>query len=166
MKADRPAQCLPFASRRQRGVAAIEFALIFSVLFMGIYGIAAFGGVLYVQQAISRSAEDGARVVYFSNGTATSDDLKLRIQTAVYQSLAASMVAPASAGNAPAMKEAWLRTHMATMQPEVILSDPRQVQVKVTYPYRDNPLVPPLPLIGNWVPEILSGKATAARPLS
>ncbi|MDQ0014256.1 Flp pilus assembly protein TadG [Variovorax boronicumulans] len=163
MKTDRPARCLPFASRRQRGVAAIEFALIFSVLFMGIYGIAAFGGVLYVQQAISRSAEDGARVVYFSNGTATSDDLKLRIQTAVYQSLAASMIAP---GNAPAMKEVWLRTHMAETPPEVILSDPRQVEVKVTYPYRDNPLVPPLPLIGNWVPEILFGKAIAARPLS
>ena len=166
MKTVRAAQCLSLASRRQRGIAAIEFALIFSVLFMGIYGIAAFGGVLYVQQAISRSAEDGARVVYFSNGTATSDELKVRIQTAVYQSLAASMVAPASAGNAPAMKEAWLRTHMASAQPEVILSDPRQVQVNVTYPYRDNPLVPPLPLIGNWVPEILFGKATAARPLS
>ncbi len=36
--------------RQQRGVAAIEFALVFMVLFSVLYALATFGAVLYTQQ--------------------------------------------------------------------------------------------------------------------
>lgn len=150
-------------ARLQRGVAAIEFAIVFSVLFLGVYGLITFGGVLYVQQAISRAAEDGARAAQLANNNATPADLQNNVQTAIYRSLALSMITPASAGSAPSAKEVWLRAKMTATPPEVNLSS-GQVSVKVTYPYRANPLLPPLPLTGNWMPDRLTGKATAARP--
>jgi len=152
-------------SRQQRGVAAIEFALVFSVLFLGIYGLVTFCGVLYVQQVVSRAAEDGARAAQSFRSDTPSVDLQADVRTAIYRSLALSMITPASAGAAPSSKETWLRTKMADTPPEVNLS-PGEVAVKVSYPYRANPLLPPLPFTGSWMPDRLLGKATAARTSS
>ncbi|MNR27177.1 TadE-like protein [compost metagenome] len=148
--------------RLQRGVAAIEFALVFSVLFLGIYGLVTFCGVLYVQQVVSRAAEDGARAAQLVGKNIASADLQANIKTAIYRSLALSMITPVAAGSTPASKETWLRTAMADTPPIVDLP-PGEVEVKVSYPYRANPLVPPLPLTGSWMPDRLSGKARATR---
>lgn len=152
-------------ARRQRGVAAIEFALVFGVLFLGIYGLVTFCGVLYVQQVISRAAEDGARAAQSFRSDTPAADLQANVRTAVYRSLALSMITPASEGAAPSSKEEWLREKMAGTPPEVTLSS-GEIAVKVTYPYRANPLLPPVPLTGSWMPEHLLGKATAARSSS
>lgn len=152
-------------ARRQRGVAAIEFALTFGVLFLGIYGLVTFCGVLYVQQVVSRAAEDGARAAQSFRSDTPAAELQTNVRTAVYRSLALSMITPASAGSAPVSKEDWLRDKMAATPPEVTVSL-GEVAVKVTYPYRANPLLPPVPLTGNWMPERLLGKATAARSSS
>ncbi|MGJ7614882.1 MULTISPECIES: TadE/TadG family type IV pilus assembly protein [unclassified Variovorax] len=163
MKTDRFKWGSNVRQRRQRGVAAIEFAVVFSVLFLGVYGLITFCGVLYVQQVVSRAAEDGARAVQLANNNTAPADLQKNIQTAVYRSLALSMITPASAGSASSSKEAWLRATLIATPPDVDLS-PGLVTVKVTYPYRANPVLPPLPLTGSWMPDRLSGKATAARP--
>jgi Flp pilus assembly protein TadG len=152
-------------AHRQRGVAAIEFALVFGVLFLGIYGLVTFCGVLYVQQVISRAAEDGARAAQSFRSDTPAADLQTNVRTAVYRSLALSMITPASVGAAPSSKENWLREKMASVPPEVTVSL-GEVAVKVTYPYRANPLLPPVPLTGSWMPERLLGKATAARSSS
>lgn len=152
-------------SHQQRGVAAIEFALTFSVLFLGIYGLITFCGVLYVQQVVSRAAEDGARAVQFFRSDMSDEDLQANVRTAIYRSLALSMITPASEGSVPSSKEQWLRNKMADIPPEVTLP-PGEVVVKVTYPYRANPLLPPLPLTQSWMPDLLTGKATAARTSS
>jgi hypothetical protein len=149
-------------SRQQRGVAAIEFALVFSVLFLGIYGLVTFCGVLYVQQVVSRAAEDGARAAQFFRSDTPSVDLQANVRTAIYRSLALSMIAPAS-GATPSAREIWLREHMAS--PDVLLPS-GEVVVKVTYPYRAHPLLPPLPFTGSWMPDALIGKATATRSSS
>ena len=153
------------APRRQRGVAAIEFAIVFSVLFLGIYGLITFCGVLYVQQVVSRAAEDGARAAQFFRTDTSAADLQANVRTAIYRSLALSMITPASEGSAPSSKETWLRTKMADIPPEVNLP-PGEIVVKVTYPYRANPLLPPLPLTRSWMPDLLIGKATAVRSSS
>lgn len=150
-------------ARRQRGVAAIEFALVFGVLFLGIYGLVTFCGVLYVQQVVSRAAEDGARAAQSFRSDTPTVDLQTNVRTAVYRSLALSTITPASAGSAPSSKETWLRAKMAS--PEVTVS-PGEIAVRVTYPYRENPLLPAVPLTGSWMPEHLLGKATAARSSS
>ena len=151
--------------RQQRGVAAIEFALVFGVLFLGIYGLITFSGVLYVQHVVSRAAEDGARAAQFFRSDTPAADLQANVRTAVYRSLALSMITPASEGSTPTSKEAWIRARMAANPPEVNLT-PGEIVVKVTYPYRANPLLPPLPLTQSWMPDLLTGKATAARTSS
>ena len=54
---------------RERGVAAIEFALVFVLLFSVLYALATFGAVFYTQQAVTRAAEEGARAGF--DGSAT-----------------------------------------------------------------------------------------------
>ena len=49
--------------KQQLGIAAVEFALVFTLLFLALYGLITFGAVLYTQQVVARSAEDGARAV-------------------------------------------------------------------------------------------------------
>ena len=148
--------------RRQRGVAAIEFALIFGVLFLGIYGLITFCGVLYVQQAISRAAEDGARAAQTFRSDTPVADVQANARTAIYRSLALSLITPVSEGSALSAKETWIRSKMADLPPEVNLSS-AEIAVKVSYPYRANPLLPPLPLTASWMPDRLLGKATATR---
>ncbi|RIX84009.1 TadE/TadG family type IV pilus assembly protein [Acidovorax cavernicola] len=150
------------ARRQQRGVAAIEFALVFSVLFVGIYGLVAFCGVLYVQQVVSRAAEDGARAAQILGSNTVPADLQTNVRTAIYRSLALSAITPAAAGATPSTRETWIRTQMATTPPTVNLLA-TEVEVRVSYPYRANPLVPVLPFTASWMPDRLSGKATATR---
>ncbi len=46
---------------RQRGAAAVEFALIFPVLFLFTYGTIAYGFAFYVQQSLNFIAEEAVR---------------------------------------------------------------------------------------------------------
>jgi Flp pilus assembly protein TadG len=151
------------SARQQSGLAAIEFALVFVALFLAVYGVASIGAVLYVQQVVSRSAEDGARAaLQLSLDVAANDS---RVQSAVYQSLASSSITPSAAGNSIASKFAWLKTNVPASLITVDLSVPTQVTVKVAYPYGNNPIVPPLPFTGITLPTNLRGKATTAKPL-
>lgn len=47
----------------QRGVAALEFALVAMVFLIILFGIANYGAAFVVQQALTRAAEDGARAM-------------------------------------------------------------------------------------------------------
>ncbi|MHA7601554.1 TadE/TadG family type IV pilus assembly protein [Alicycliphilus sp. T452] len=58
----RPAHALP-ASGRQRGVAAIEFALIAMLMLTLLIGLTVFWRAFQVQQSLYRAAGDGARHV-------------------------------------------------------------------------------------------------------
>ena len=43
-----------------KGVAAIEFSLVFLIIFVIFYGLVTFADVFFKMQAVSRAAEDGA----------------------------------------------------------------------------------------------------------
>jgi Flp pilus assembly protein TadG len=47
---------------RQRGLAAVEFAIVGSVLFMVLFGVLEFGRALFVANALAESTRRGARV--------------------------------------------------------------------------------------------------------
>ncbi|XJC73811.1 TadE/TadG family type IV pilus assembly protein [Delftia tsuruhatensis] len=49
--------------RRQRGVAAVEFALIAGVMVMLLMGMFVYWRVLQAQQSVARATGDGARMV-------------------------------------------------------------------------------------------------------
>ena len=145
MKVDRLAYPALALREQQRGVAAIEFALVFTILFVAVYGIATFGSVLYLQQIISRAAEDGARTVTLLGPSVEDDDP--RVRAAIRDSLASSSLASLAA-NAVS---------------EVNVSNPSHVTVTVFYPYRRIPLIPLIPLTESFVPGNLSGRSIVAR---
>ena len=149
--------------KQQLGIAAVEFALVFTLLFLALYGLITFGAVLYTQQVVARSAEDGARAVIRLGKSVVANDI--RVQEAIYDALAASLITPATMSASLDEKRAWLRTKMAATPPEINVSSTDRITIKVTYPYRANPLLPTLaPLTDSWMPTNLLGKATTARP--
>ncbi|HDR9869472.1 TadE/TadG family type IV pilus assembly protein [Burkholderia cenocepacia] len=47
--------------RRQRGATAVEFAIVFPLLFVIFYGIVSFGMIFTIQQSLTFAASEGAR---------------------------------------------------------------------------------------------------------
>lgn len=140
----------------QRGVAAIEFAFAFSVLFLVLYGVATFGAVLYIQQVVSRAAEDGARAVTMLPSKLVEDDPK--IQEAVYASLAAALIVPSESNGSSADRLAWIKKN-TKVRVGIVGSD-GQVAVSVVYDYSANRMLPSLS-ISPWMPDDVVGQATA-----
>jgi Flp pilus assembly protein TadG len=149
------------ACGRQRGIAAIEFAVVFSALFVLFYGIATFGALFYTQQLMARAAEDGARAVAILPNGATPD--AQRVRDVVFDALAGSPLVPASANQSVASRRAWLTAHVDV---GVTLSAAGDVTVRVSYRYSDNPLLPSIALLdaSRWVPDQLVQTATLAKP--
>ena len=137
-------------------MAAIEFAFVFTLLFLALYGIATFGAVLYTQQAISRAAEDGAR----ASALLTSPPDPVQVKKAVVDSLAKSLVAPLSAG---ANAREWIETNVIIV-PCGTSVGPSACTVTVTYPYNSaTRLLPSMSLFDtSWVPTQLKSSATVA----
>ncbi len=152
------------AQNRQRGVAAVEFALVFVILFSVLYGIATFGAVLYTQQAVTRAAEDGARAASLLVPTPIADDT--RVKDAVYDALANSLIVPTSANTNVASRRSWIVSQVnvivAAPSPSGIPGANASCVVTVTYPYRANRLLPSMLVIDSWVPENLKSHAAAA----
>ncbi|MDP9882418.1 Flp pilus assembly protein TadG [Variovorax boronicumulans] len=138
------------ARELQRGIAAIEFALVLSTLMLVLYGLVSFGAVLYAQQAISRAAEDGARAFAGVNDPTETANIAL-IRNIVYASLATSLVTPANVGNSTAQRKTWLQTN-----PNVSVTVATSGLVTVSYPYRENPIIA-LPAV--LTPSKISGSA-------
>lgn len=146
----------------QRGVAAIEFALVFSILFIAMYGIATFGAVFYIQQVVSRAAEDGARAIAFSFASSTFGDAdREKIKSAVISSLSSALIVPNSAAANPRQ---WIIDHVV-INPRVVETGPEKAGVvTVVYDYGANRLLPSISLfdIRLLTPEKLTGQATVA----
>ena len=145
------------ARLRQRGVAAIEFALIFLVLFSVLYVLATFGAVFYTQQSVTRAAEEGARAAGIVT-TPTSGDP--RVLDAVYDSLANSLIVPASANSSVATRRSWIVSKVVVTVGPTPSSNASYI-VTVSYPYDANPLLPKVSLI-NWMPGPLVSQSTIA----
>ncbi|TSD56572.1 pilus assembly protein [Variovorax sp. KBS0712] len=153
------AQDICTGCRTQRGVAAIEFALVIMVLFLVLYALLTFGAALYTQQVVSRAAEDGARAATLL--PRPPDPVK--VKQAVVESLARSLIVPASANGNLTSRKNWISAHITIESCPVAPSTPTCV-VTVTYPYEtDARFLPQMPLFdaSNWIKQ-LQGKATAA----
>jgi hypothetical protein len=63
-RSQHPMPQLPATHRnpnRQRGVAALELALVFPVLFLMMYGLLSYGLIFAAQHSLAQSAAEGAR---------------------------------------------------------------------------------------------------------
>ncbi|GAA1521653.1 pilus assembly protein [Nocardioides humi] len=56
---------------RDRGAAAVEFALILPVLMLIVVGIINYGDMLSVRQSVSQAASEGARAAAVTTGSDT-----------------------------------------------------------------------------------------------
>jgi Flp pilus assembly protein TadG len=48
---------------RERGAAAVEFALVLPILLLLVFGIAEFGRAYYIQTTLSGAAREGVRIM-------------------------------------------------------------------------------------------------------
>jgi len=145
----------------QRGMAAIEFALVSGVFFLMFYFVVTYGAVFVVQQSLSRAATEGARALLTSEFSPSSAP-GLRVS---------SMIAPEQLGkDAAARVVTWLSDFRQTRsQPAiapVVTAAPSCAAgmacrtVTVSYPnYSSYPLIPSL-LPASAMPQSLSASAT------
>jgi Flp pilus assembly protein TadG len=144
---------LPARARAQRGSALVEFALIVSLLMVFLFGIITFGALLAFKSSMTQAAEEGARAAIGVPYTPTD-------QSAV-----------TSAAIAKANGSLW-SGHDCTstgMRCDATVDLCRDasgattghycVTVKLTYSYRDNPVVPLVPLVDYAVPSQLIEQA-------
>lgn len=129
--------------RRQRGAAAIEFALLFILFFVLFYAIVSYSLAMLLMQGLTQAAEEGARAAIAVDPLAYASD-------AAYQ----SAVETAAEGRVASALD-WLPNKAKQQvidgnQIQAVLAN-SVVTVTVTYPnYASNGLVPTLtiPLIG------------------
>lgn len=149
----------------QRGIAAVEFALVLGLLVVLLHGISTFGAALYIQQAVSRAAEDGARAAPLlpAQMMKTSPAAAMeQIRGAVRESLAGSLVVPSTGQLTEVQRRGWIASNV----PISVVASNLQVTVTVSYPYGQNRVLPALPLVdaSRWLPQVLTSRATAVLP--
>jgi len=141
----------------QRGVAALELAMVLIPLLLLLYGIVAYGSLFWVQQTLTRAAEDGARAA-----------LQSAQLTDVH---GASMLSGDAACKAAGQSVQWLNARrralglsdVACSQPAVVACPyapgNRCLQITVTYQnYQMYPLVPELIPLQDWLHSLLGSQ--------
>lgn len=84
----------------QRGVAALEFALILPLLVLLLFGIIEFGLLIYNQQIITNASREGARSGIVARATAlSSTELQTGIETLVKNYCQNKLITFGSAGD-------------------------------------------------------------------
>jgi len=60
-------------TRRQRGAATVEFAVLAPVLLLAVFGLIEFGRMIMVKQAVTNAAREGCREAALATTLSTSD---------------------------------------------------------------------------------------------
>lgn len=137
------------ASLRQRGVYALEWALIFPVFFILLYACISYGLAFLVSQSLQLAAEDAARAAlrYQNNRPA-------RLQAAVTTAQQHLQWLPANLRPQPAA----INVQVCRLQDRslcgpalscgVPMAERCMVRVSIAIAYAANPILPPLPGLG------------------
>lgn len=162
--------------QRSRGAAAVEFALVFPVVFLLLYGLISFGAILYTQLAVSQAVSDGARaaVLLPAPAPAQSRDYE-QVKTEIIESLANAAVVPSASASSLALRRAWLESHVrsriAVQEAACVTTGGGQcVTITLSFPYGSTDgtrLLPAvnIPGIGGsetWLPDALVAAAIVA----
>jgi Flp pilus assembly protein TadG len=137
-------------ARSEEGAAAVEFALILPILMALLIGIISYGWMMSFRQAMSQAAAEGARHAAVTPSGTDAEKLADAID----------IVDDALKGYGTKCGDG------ATSCPAVIKAcdnntAKRCAYVTVTYPYRDQPLIPSFPGLGATLPQTLSYTAVA-----
>lgn len=129
-------------TRSERGAAAVEFALLVVPLMMIIWGLISYGIMFSYRQALSQAVGEGARAA-------------VAAPTASITSVATSAIG----GALNFYGQTCGGTLTCTVSAPSTVGCPSGhtcVTVTVSYPYRDNPIVPNVPGFGIVMPQTLS----------
>lgn len=149
--------------RKQHGVYALEWAIVFPVFFMLVYAIVSYGLTFLVRESMQNAVEDGARAALRYQA---SQDRNLRrdaAQAVVLERLGwlpLSLRPEASQVNVTlcnVLNEAncdWQQKCAAAKSSQCVL------RVDLALPYRDAALAPALPGLGVLLPERLNASAS------
>jgi len=133
---------------RERGAAAVEFALVIIPLMVLVWGIICYGVMFSYRQALSQAAGEGARAAVAAPTASISSAATAAISNALssyHQTCGTTLVCSVSSPTSGTLPNG------ATCP-----SGHTCVQVTVTFPYRSNPLIPNVPGLGIVVPENLT----------
>lgn len=123
-------------SRRDRGAAAVEFALIAPLVLLLLFGIISYGYMLSFRQALSQGASEGARAgaVWAASYQSSQDSARTAAAKASINEALSSYGVSCTNG--------------ATCTVAVVAcGTARCIEVEVSYPYASKPLTPKLPLV-------------------
>lgn len=130
----------------ERGVAALEFAIVAQLLMILLYGMLSYGFVFALQHNLNQAASEAARATLSQPTTSTDAQLISYAQTTAQNEISFSSA----------------KTY-ATVTAEVINcpSDAsiRCIHVTISYPYSTHPLVPTA-FMGGLFPSTVSSDST------
>lgn len=163
----------PGMQRQQGGAYAVEYAFVFPIFFLLLYGTLAYGMIFTMRLGLQHAAEEGARAALRFPELPSDPDLnQLQRREAEAERIAG-------------IRASWLNgLAVPTTRAEICLTgvagDPCaqslsggpaevddcagincQIVVTVTYSYADNPVFPSLPGFGLIFPATLQGRARA-----
>lgn len=146
----RKASFVASAASRQKGAYAVEFAFVFVIFFLVLYGMITYGLIFAAQQSMNFAAESGARA---------------GLQ---WQAGAASLAARATHARNVALDHVNWIDQLAEGEESVVsvtvdTSNPDRLEVIITYPYASAPLVPylgPSTLLQAAVPDTLESRSS------
>ena len=137
------------ACARQRGVYALEWALIFPVFFLLLYAIISYGLTFLVREAMQSAAEDAARAAlrYQSSRSA-----RLQAATTTAQQrlswLPANLRPPPDRIDVQVCRLQNITLCQPTLSCGVPMAERCMVRVTIAIAYGTNPLLPALPGLG------------------
>jgi len=136
--------------RDERGAALLEFALVFGIFVFVLYALIAFGMMMSLKNSVTHAAAEGARAaIGVTDNPATPQDERTDAAVARVRSTLN-----------------WLGTtklNATTITVSYPASCPTScIDVKISYPYGSQPLVPPAPGLGLVTPSSITSEAIVA----
>lgn len=145
--------------KSERGAAVLEFALVAPILLALLAGIISYGFMLSFRQGISQGAAEGARAAAVAPAAADATDKETAARNAVNQALDSYGV---SCSGTTLMKDGdTVGSCAVSIAPCANNSSKDCASVRVSYAYRDNPIMPSFPGLGVTLPEELDYTAVA-----
>lgn len=145
-------------ARRERGAAAVEFALVVPLLLLLVFGIISYGYMLSFRQALSQSATEGARAAAVTLRTPSGTEQVDAARDALDEALGSYGIT--CEGTALRRGGVTVGTCSVTVAACSNNATRECASVALAYDYADHPLLP-TPGIGFAMPDNLGYTAVA-----
>lgn len=160
MRRPPPSPCPP-AGLRQRGVYALEWAIIFPVFFALLYACISYGLAFLVRESMQAAAEDAARAAlrYQTSRSARLEAARTTVQQRL-DWLPTELRPAAASINVRICRLQDSELCSPSLTCGVPMAERCMVRVGFSIPYGSNPIAPALPGLGLLMPATLTANAS------